>query len=88
MKGHTEDDPVITLLGKGRVTILHRDRRSDAENRGADNVEGQVRKFLAPAEGGLDLGLEDAVRLRWAWTSVECGGWVHWKLRLRGGSAR
>ena len=100
MKKDMNYDPLMPRSGRETSRHSDGDGGSDAEDRGADGVDGCAGESYAPVEcpealitirsgpSGLNIGLEDAVRRGWAWTSVECGDWVHWKLRLRGGDAR
>ena len=99
MKSDMNYDPLTPRSGS---ESRHADRVSGSygEDRRVDGVDGRSNDCPASVEcpealititcgpSGLAFGLEGAVRLRWAWTTVERGEWVHWKLRLRGGNAR
>jgi hypothetical protein len=96
MKIDMDNEPLITRSGEGAGHDTCRDAASGSDDRGATEIDGEVGVFPAPSEDpealitivagqlSFDLGLEDAMRRRWAWTPVECGEWLHLKLLLRG----
>ena len=96
MKNDMGSDPLISLSGEEASHDVCRDVDSGPARRGATEIDGGVGVFPAPSsdpealitivagQASLDLGPKDAMRLRWAWTPVECGEWLHLKLLLRG----